>query len=108
MVENPRATDGARRLRRLNEPRPLVVETNEEGEPAAVFWQGRAHAVTAIADRWRIDDEWWRDEISRRYYAVHLANGSRLVVYCDLITGMWHLQPYRGPQLERIWRGKSP
>jgi hypothetical protein len=106
MVEDPRTPAGAGRLRRLNEPRPVVVETTANNEPAAVLWQGRLQAVAAIHDRWRIDDEWWRSEISRRYYAVQLANGSRLVVYCDLVTGNWHVQPYRGPQLERLWRGK--
>jgi hypothetical protein len=41
--------------------------------------------VTAVQDRWRIDDEWWREApLSRMYYQLQL-DGERVVtVYQDL------------------------
>ncbi|QFG04376.1 hypothetical protein Tbon_12120 [Tepidiforma bonchosmolovskayae] len=60
-------------------------------------WQGRFRRVTAIHDRWRIDDEWWREEISRVYFEVELEGGRRLTVFHDLVAGGWFLQPYRPP-----------
>jgi len=31
--------------------------------------------VASIDDEWQVDDEWWRAEVSRRYFAVTLADG---------------------------------
>ena len=57
------------------------MEANAHGEPDAVVVQGRFQRVRAIQDSWRIDDEWWREEIARRYFAVELENGRKLTVY---------------------------
>lgn len=95
MVQNPRAATGAHRLRPLNEPRPVAVDASPDGAPQGVLWQGRYRAVVGIADTWRIDDEWWRDEISRRYYAVQLEGGTQLTVYYDLMEDAWWAQTYR-------------
>jgi hypothetical protein len=52
-------------------------------------------AVASIQDRWRIDDEWWRDSaISRLYFAVQLHGGRMVTVYEDLLRGGWWLQRY--------------
>jgi len=50
--------------------------------------------VTQVRDAWRIDDEWWRNPISRRYYQLVLDNGSLRTVYHDLITDTWYEQGY--------------
>lgn len=97
MVAYPGAADGAGGLRFLNQPRGIAVETDEAGEPRAAAWQGRFRRITAIHDRWRIDDEWWREEISRMYYHVELETGRRLVIFRDLVAGGWFVQPYRPP-----------
>lgn len=107
MVENPRAATGAGRLRRLNEPRPLAIEAGHDGTPKTIPWRGGYRRVAAVHESWRIDDEWWRDEVSRRYYAIELDDGSRLVVYRDLICGGWYAQPYHGPKTA-AGRGASP
>ncbi len=52
----------------LNAPRPIQVTVDERGLPTAVVRGGQPVVVATIADTWRIDDEWWRDEISRLYY----------------------------------------
>jgi hypothetical protein len=68
------------------------VEEDASGLPLAVR-QKRRQRIAAIEDRWRIDDEWWRKEpVSRFYYNVLLADGERLVLYKDLISGEWYQQ----------------
>ena len=103
MVENSGTAGGAGGLRLLNQPKPAAVEANTRGEPTAVVVQGRFQPVRAIHDSWRIDDEWWREEIARRYFAVELENGRKLTVYHDLVGGGWFIQGYDGPR-----PGKSP
>lgn len=95
MVQDPRAPIGAGALRRLNEPRPVAVEATERGLPKAMLWRGTYRRVRAIHDTWRIDDEWWRDEISRRYFVIELEGGRRLTIYHDLPHNAWYEQPYQ-------------
>lgn len=94
MVENPRTATGAGSLRRLNEPQPVAIEASENGLPRAMLWKGVYRKVHAIHDTWRIDDEWWREEIARRYFEVELESGRRLTVYHDLHTDAWYSQGY--------------
>jgi hypothetical protein len=47
-----------------------------------------------VQDTWQIDDEWWRDPISRRYYQVVLADGSLHTLYHDLVADRWYEQGY--------------
>ncbi|MCJ7490955.1 MAG: hypothetical protein MUP15_02170, partial [Dehalococcoidia bacterium] len=74
--------------------RPVVVATDESGEPVAVVLGGRRLAVERVEDVWRIDDEWWREEVSRLYYRLLLEDGRALTVYRDLDKGSWFLQEY--------------
>jgi len=93
VVENSRETLHAEAHRPVNAPVPVRVE-EDAGLPGEVGTR-RREAVTAIEDRWRIDDEWWRTgPVSRLYYLVRLASGQRLVLYKDLITGGWYRQSY--------------
>lgn len=101
MVTNPGTAAGAGRLRPLNTPVPAAVETTAGDEPKAMLWRGAYTDVVAIHDRWRIDDEWWRSEIARRYFAVELRGGRRLTVYHDLMANAWYLQPYEAPRILR-------
>jgi hypothetical protein len=48
--------------------------------------------VTAIQEVWRIDDEWWREPISRRYYRLLLEQGSMCTIYRDLLHDSWYEQ----------------
>ena len=98
MVENPRTPGGAGGLRLLNQPRPASVEATPGGEPSAIVVHGRFQAVQAIHDSWRIDDEWWRHEVARRYFAIQLESGRKLTVYHDLIGDGWFTQEYTGPK----------
>lgn len=91
MVQDPGKTLHADTIK-LNTPKPVQVKENPSGLPVAVKTTSR-QPVAAIEDRWRIDDEWWRNEpVSRLYYAVILASGQRLVTYKDLVGGGWYRQ----------------
>jgi hypothetical protein len=48
--------------------------------------------VEEVVERWRIDDEWWRKEISRMYHRVLLVDGRLMTVFQDLVEGHWYLQ----------------
>jgi hypothetical protein len=60
--------------------------------PRALFWRGRERRVDAVGERWRIDDEWWRTLISRRYLRVVLETGVVVTLYLDLKENRWYLQ----------------
>jgi cell wall assembly regulator SMI1 len=100
MVAPARAPLRTDRLRAVNEPQPVTVEVDASGAPAAVKKQLRrsdgqeatAAVVETILEMWRIDDEWWRQLISRRYFAVILEGGARVVLFEDLVTGEWFMQ----------------
>lgn len=82
------------KLQPLNLPQPVEVELDSEGLPQAVSNCATAKktAVDAVIEVWRIDDEWWRQPISRQYIEVVLQGGRHLVLYEDLITGDWFMQ----------------
>ena len=82
-------------LRPLNAPSPLKVDLDAEGRVVALWRQGRLtpRRIAAVQDRWRIDDEWWRERpIARLYHALLLDDGSPLVLYHDLIEEQWYEQ----------------
>ena len=54
--------------------------------------RGRRLAVVAIQEVWRIDDEWWREPISRRYYLLLLEHGIVCTIYQDLMNDAWYEQ----------------
>ena len=78
----------ADRLRSLNVPRPVTVVLDEDGIPRSV---GDANVDVAL-ETWRIDDEWWRLPIVRRYVEVVLDGGGRLVLFEDMTTKQWFAQ----------------
>jgi hypothetical protein len=82
-------------LRPLNAPSPVRVQTDAQGRLVSLWRQGRLRprTISAIQDRWRIDDEWWRDHrIARMYYELLLDDGALLTIYQDLTTGTWFEQ----------------
>jgi hypothetical protein len=49
-------------------------------------------AVESLGEIWRIDDEWWRVPIHRRYLDAILEGGKHVVLFEDLMTGEWWVQ----------------
>jgi len=69
------------------------VELDEQRVPVVVRREaGNGRRVETAGEIWCIDDEWWRQPISRRYIEVLLEGGGRVVLYEDLITGEWWMQ----------------
>jgi hypothetical protein len=71
-----------------------ILTQGQAGRPAILVERGRRRRIERIQDGWRIDDEWWRDPISRRYYQLVLDDGSLRTVYQDLVDGRWYEQGY--------------
>lgn len=92
MVTHPRTPPRPHRLRPLNLPRPVQVEEAPVGWPHAVWLGQRRCEVIGVRDDWRIDDEWWRQEIARHYFDLVLRGGDQLTVFQDLVTGRWYTQ----------------
>ncbi len=81
-------------LQPLKQPRPVRVEADGSGEPVAVVLGGQRLVVVQVQDVWRIDDEWWREEVSRQYYRLLLEDGRTVTVYHDLTSRRWFKQDY--------------
>lgn len=95
MVKDPGAPVRTHRLRPLASPSRVRVQADERGCPRAVLVEGVVRGVTAVQDRWRIDDEWWREKpVSRMYYQLQLEGDRVVTVYRDLPGGAWWLQRY--------------
>jgi hypothetical protein len=82
------------RLRALNVPHRVAVELDENGQPIGIRDAGceMRRVVETIGEVWRIDDEWWRQPISRRCVEVVFEGGGRAVLFEDMITGEWWMQ----------------
>lgn len=95
MVTNTGAADGAGALQAVNKPVAIKVQANEAGMPMAIRVGHRWHAVVEYEDRWRIDDEWWRERpVHRDYYDLLLEDGVTLTVFRDCLTQSWYRQRY--------------
>ena len=93
MVTPTGGKNGARSLRALNRPRLVRVQVNGDGIPAKVVSSGRILIVHAVADRWVVDTDWWREKPARRnYFSLLAADGEEITVYQDVQTGEWYAQ----------------
>jgi hypothetical protein len=80
------------RLRALNLPSSVEVSLDEWGRPRAIVESDDSTRVEAVVEEWRIDDEWWRTPIHRRYCEVVLRGGAHVVLFEDLVSGEWFMQ----------------
>lgn len=94
MVTPSRTSLGAHRLRAINLPQPIAVEADADGTPLAVRRGDRVVQVASIEDTWRIDEEWWRQQIARHYFLLVLEDGRIITVFEDEMSGVWYRQNY--------------
>lgn len=95
MVSSAGAETGADRVRPLNLPRPIQVMLDElSGLPRILHEQIRTREIECVQDSWQVDDEWWREPISRRYFQVMLRDGALRTIFHDRITNCWFAQAY--------------
>ena len=80
MVAYTGSTRTARTARRLNAPRPALVEAHADGTPRRVNRQ----CVATLREEWRVVDRWWTDDpVQRRYFDLVLETGENTVVFHD-------------------------
>jgi hypothetical protein len=85
--------NGTDRLRALNAPQRVHVELDEHRMPRVLKREtGNEKRVESVGENWRMEDEWWRQPIVRRYVEVVLEGGGRVVLFEDLLTGEWFAQ----------------
>ena len=75
-------------------PREIEVSADNSGVPEVIVWKGRQNRIAVISNIWRIDDDWWREEISRMYFEVEFRNGQVMTIFHDLVSGKWYQQRY--------------
>ena len=115
MVAHSRTPLRTDRVRALNLPSAVEVEIGADGLPTAIVEDrdgaegrkggradggsqekvrrgGSTQAVRTVVESWRIDDEWWRQPIHRRYVEVVLEGGAHVVLFEDEVTNEWFVQ----------------
>jgi hypothetical protein len=89
VVTHPGSARTARSARRLNAPRPALVEAHADGQPRCLNRQ----EIAFVREEWRVVDRWWTEEsVTRRYFDVVLESGENTVVYYDGDGGSWFTQ----------------
>jgi hypothetical protein len=76
--------------RLLREHPAIDVELDAAGGPVAIRWAGRREPVE-VCNRWRIEEQWWREPIAREYFKV-VGQRWLALVYLDHAAGTWHLE----------------
>ncbi len=71
---------------------PIEAHTTADGDLQAFTWQGARHTVTVVANRWRVDLDWWEQHIWREYFKLATDTGLLVIVYHDLAANTWSLQ----------------
>jgi hypothetical protein len=95
MVTVAGAPAGADRVRSLNLPQPVAVRVDaQSGLPYALRERQQWRKIERIQDMWHVDDEWWREPISRRYIQVVLRGGTLRTLFHDRINDRWFTQTY--------------
>lgn len=92
MVAHTRAPLRADRLRALNVPTSVEVVTNDAGVPVELVEGEDTRTIVEVLEQWRVDDEWWRRPLARRYFDLALEGGGHVIVFEDLITERWFVQ----------------
>ena len=77
--------------RLLNHPRQIAVKTNDLGEPVTIHRGNGRERVVSTGRRWRVNENWWRQEVSREYFQIETAGGLVAEVYHDMLSGLWYL-----------------
>ncbi len=78
-------------MTRLLHAHPAIEpELDAGGTLVAIRWAGRREPVE-VCNRWRVDENWWREPIARDYFKVV---GTRwlALIYYDRVSRSWHLE----------------
>ena len=69
---------------------PIEVELDAGGTLVAIRWNGRREVVE-VCNRWRVEEDWWREPIARDYFKV-VGDRWLALVYLDRVDGSWRLE----------------
>lgn len=70
----------------------MVGQSDGRTEKSNSDSQTVRQSVASLLDSWQLDDEWWRQRISRRYVEIMIEGGKRMLLFEDLVTGEWFEQ----------------
>ena len=76
--------------RLLHEHPAVEAELDTDGRLVAIRWNGRRVPVE-VCNRWRVEEDWWREPISRDYFKI-VAREWLALIYLDRVEGTWHLE----------------
>lgn len=93
MVTHSGAKTRTDNVRSLNVPKPVTVIA-EHGMPAKLITRYTEVAVMQIQDVWIVQDEWWRKEIDRQYFALLMMDGEMRTIFHDRVEDAWYEQAY--------------
>ncbi len=93
MVSHSGTPSRAGQLRPLNQPKPIDVTVTQD-RPVVLVDSPHRYRIEQIQDTWIIDDEWWRDAISRQYFQVLLEGGTVRTIFHDRASDTWFAQSY--------------
>ena len=95
MVASAGTETGLDRVRPLNLPRLVQVTVDERtGLPLTLRDRHHSYRIARVQDVWRVDDEWWREPISRHYVQILLHGGALRTLFHDLLADRWFEQTY--------------
>ena len=93
MVSNTGKKTGFSASRPLNVPKAIQMIRSPENLPHQIGREPHIFLVKQIQDKWRIDDEWWREQpLSRAYYQCLLGTSSVVIIFQDLVRNIWYKQ----------------
>lgn len=70
-----------------SEGEPISVVSDATKAPRAFTWQGRTHQVEVVVKRWRVDVDWWRGRVWRKYFKLTTHTGLLVILFRDLLNG---------------------
>lgn len=71
---------------------PITVWSNPTNDPTRFRWQQQTHPVAAIHRQWRVNIDWWRQQVWRDYFKLTTKTGLLVIIFYDKQGDQWFLQ----------------
>lgn len=72
----------------------MITVIAEDNTPRRVITKRADVEVMQIQDVWIVQDEWWRKEIDRQYFALLMMDGEFRTIFHDRLGDAWYEQAY--------------
>jgi hypothetical protein len=70
----------------------IQVKHDDAAQPCLFVWRKQPHMVDQITNSWRIDTEWWQEQVAREYFEVTTPTGLWVVMFRDCLRDSWFMQ----------------